>query len=333
MEHKFQSEIAPPTVSVVIPLYNKGQYVERALHSVLTQTRPAAEIIVIDDGSTDDGPERVKKLALLNPSINLVRQENKGPGPARNAGMALAKSKYIAFLDADDEWLPSFLEAGLTILEDAEANAAVACTGRIRTPDMHRSAFDGSDGVYEITTDADFELAERLFNFRPIPSFMIMRTETARKWGGFFDRYKCISGEDRYLSLKLWFNERMGIITEPHGIYHTEASDLSSYGHKNQANKQLAPYLIDPTDILDSCPKDKRHLLKKLLAKMAAERAEQLAKFGRGREARKLVDRFRGMWDANLKQKLRLELLIMTAPALPAVRGLWKLRKSLKFSK
>ena len=98
----------PPTVSAVIPLYNKGPYIERALRSALAQTLPLREIIVVDDGSTDDGPDRALRLAQNSTNIKLVRQPNRGPGAARNAGLALAKGKYTAFLDADDEWLPVY---------------------------------------------------------------------------------------------------------------------------------------------------------------------------------------------------------------------------------
>jgi glycosyltransferase involved in cell wall biosynthesis len=268
-------------------------------------------------------------MVQANPTISLIRQENRGPGVARNVGLAKAKGTYIAFLDADDEWLPSFLEAGLTILEDAEANAAVACTGRIRTPDMNITTFEGPDGVYEITSDTHFELAERLFNFRPIPSFMIMKTATVRRWGGFFDRYRCLSGEDMHLSLKLWFNERIGIIKSPLAIYHTEASDLCGR-RQHSTSTPVAPFLMDPTEIIDACPEDKRHILTELLARIAMNRAEDLAKNGRGEEARELVVRFSGMCRIGLKQKLKLDLFVLMAPALPAVRNLWMLTKSKK---
>ncbi|MFN3301364.1 MAG: glycosyltransferase family 2 protein, partial [Sediminibacterium sp.] len=154
-----------PTVSVVIPLYNKGKYIERAISSVLAQTYPPLEIIVVDDGSTDNGPERV--LKFNDPRIILIRQENRGPGAARNTGLARAKGKYIAFLDADDEWLPNFLKTGLLMLEDEKANVAAVWTGYIRYPKMKRNnvGIEEIKGVYEIKKETDVTLVYKILNF------------------------------------------------------------------------------------------------------------------------------------------------------------------------
>jgi glycosyltransferase involved in cell wall biosynthesis len=95
-------------ISVVIPLYNKIPYIERAIHSVLGQTVLPGEIIVVDDGSTDGDGEIVE--ALQDPLIKLVRQENQGVSVARNRGIELARGELIAFLDADDFWEPGYLE-------------------------------------------------------------------------------------------------------------------------------------------------------------------------------------------------------------------------------
>lgn len=102
-----------PAVSVVIPLYNKEPHIARALNSVLNQTHQDFEIIVIDDGSTDEGAEVVR--GFRDPRIQLIQQENKGVSAARNLGIEAARAELIAFLDADDEWLPSFIKAILRL--------------------------------------------------------------------------------------------------------------------------------------------------------------------------------------------------------------------------
>lgn len=94
--------------TVVIPLFNKAEHILRTLESVAWQKYPAAEIIVIDDGSTDKGASIVNNANMKN--VRLVQQTNQGVSAARNNGVALASHEYIAFLDADDQWLPLFLD-------------------------------------------------------------------------------------------------------------------------------------------------------------------------------------------------------------------------------
>ena len=93
--------------SVVIPLYNKQDSIARAIHSVLQQKGQTFELIVVDDGSSDDSVSRVREIH--DERIRLVEQANSGASAARNRGIHLAKYPYIAFLDADDQWLPDFL--------------------------------------------------------------------------------------------------------------------------------------------------------------------------------------------------------------------------------
>ncbi len=92
-----------PTVSVIVPAYNCGPYLGEALDSVLGQTLPPCEVIVVDDGSTDDTPG---VCAAYGDRIRYVRQPNRGPSAARNAALALAKGDYLALLDADDVCVP-----------------------------------------------------------------------------------------------------------------------------------------------------------------------------------------------------------------------------------
>lgn len=102
-----------PTVSVVIPLFNKEREIERAIRSVLAQTIRDFELIVVNDGSTDGGLKRVR--AFTDKRLRLIEQVNQGVSVARNRGIEAAKSHLIAFLDADDEWASDFLETILRL--------------------------------------------------------------------------------------------------------------------------------------------------------------------------------------------------------------------------
>ncbi|HOM77360.1 MAG TPA: glycosyltransferase [Anaerohalosphaeraceae bacterium] len=93
-------------ISAVIPAYNAQKYIARAIESILRQSRPADEIIVVDDGSTDDTAAVVRSYG---DKVRLISQSNGGASAARNAGIRAAKGNWIAFLDADDEWLPEKL--------------------------------------------------------------------------------------------------------------------------------------------------------------------------------------------------------------------------------
>jgi teichuronic acid biosynthesis glycosyltransferase TuaG len=98
------------TFSVIIPVYNVGAYIEQTLASVFAQTYADFEVIVVDDGSTDDTAQRVKSFSHYE-SLRYVYQANAGPAAARNTGLDLAQGELIAFLDSDDLWHPHKLEA------------------------------------------------------------------------------------------------------------------------------------------------------------------------------------------------------------------------------
>lgn len=95
-------------ISVIIPLYNKAQYIGKAIQSVLSQTLRDFELIIVNDGSTDSSLEVITQFS--DPRIRVINQENKGVSTARNNGAKEAINEYIAFLDADDWWFPHYLE-------------------------------------------------------------------------------------------------------------------------------------------------------------------------------------------------------------------------------
>src|SRR6266478_2733302 len=111
-----------PRVSVIIPIYNGAATIEHALRSVFEQTFTDFEIVVVDDGSTDDTPSL---LAKFEDRITIVRQRNKGLPGARNAGVAASRGELLALIDHDDQWLPRKLELTVAAILDNPGAALV----------------------------------------------------------------------------------------------------------------------------------------------------------------------------------------------------------------
>lgn len=107
-----------PLVSVIIPAYNAESFIEETLKSVLAQTYPAIEVLVIDDGSQDRTPEIVAGMAERDPRVVLVKQSNAGVAAARNLGIDQSKGEFIAPIDADDIWYPENLEKQVQCMLD-----------------------------------------------------------------------------------------------------------------------------------------------------------------------------------------------------------------------
>ncbi len=150
----------------MIPAYNAELFLENAIRSVLAQTFPPLEIIVVDDGSTD-GTARVAQAFAER--VRLIRQPNGGPSSARNAGVAAARGEWVAFLDADDAWLPEKLERQAPVF--AETGVGVVCCGR--------SKGGGWRGWRWLTFDEIWEANEI------VVSTAVVRREVLDSLGGF----------------------------------------------------------------------------------------------------------------------------------------------------
>jgi hypothetical protein len=120
------------SVAAVIPTYNRAAILRRSIESALRQSHPVKEIIVVDDGSTDQTAQVVSQYSSR---IHYVVQRNAGGAAARNRGVAMAQSKWIAFLDSDDEWLPHKTEMQLAALESCRLSFAADHIGFITWTD------------------------------------------------------------------------------------------------------------------------------------------------------------------------------------------------------
>ena len=165
-----------PTVSVIIPAYNAAAYIARTVQSVLAQTWPALEILVIDDGSKDRTAEIVAAMA---PPVRLIRKDTGGPASARNLGASQAKGEWLALLDSDDIWQPEKLSAQLQLCTE-ESTGLVHCL-----PD-HRNTAVPDVLTFDMMWDRNWI----------INSSVLIRRETFDALGGFNEARELISVED-----------------------------------------------------------------------------------------------------------------------------------------
>jgi hypothetical protein len=124
-----QPKAASPVVSVIIPAYNAEATVGETLDSARAQSEPRIEILVVDDGSTDKTSEIVSAIAATDPRVRLICQANAGVAAARNAGLAEARGRFAAWLDADDLWHPTKLARQIAVFDAAPAPPAFVYTG------------------------------------------------------------------------------------------------------------------------------------------------------------------------------------------------------------
>lgn len=241
-------------IGVVMPLYNKGALVGRALNSVLTQTYQNFEVVVVDDGSTDEGPEVVRTCSDLR--VRLIHQTNAGPGAARNRGIEETEAPYIAFIDADDEWMPRFLETYLEILKsypDCDAVIGPTLFGaekRDRSTVWHDMGI--KEGVWVLGNDSNWEDLTRIMNLYH-PCAAMYRKAVVERYGGFYSKDKCCFSEDKYFWLQVVLNHKVFIHMESLFWYHSEDSQLYP---PNMYCKPgfISPVLTDPDGIRRNCP-------------------------------------------------------------------------------
>jgi hypothetical protein len=176
-------------VSVVIATFNRANLLSETLRSVFSQTYCDFEIVVIDDGSTDDTRKVVAQLAGECPQVRYFYQANQGRSAARNRGIEMARGKYVAFLDSDDIWLPSKLETQVTALETrpeyamAYSSAAVIDDAGNLLPHVYRASASG-----DIYPDVAFYVPVTVL----LPTVLV-RTDALRHVGPFdvqLDRFE-----------------------------------------------------------------------------------------------------------------------------------------------
>lgn len=133
-----------PEISIIIPLYNKGKVIKRTVNSVLSQTYKDFELVIVNDGSTDNSAEIVKEIS--DERIRLIQQKNAGPSAARNTGVKNAQTDWIVFLDGDDELLPDALEHFNELRNNFKDVDIYNCRSYIRTGDKLTPTYHPLEG-------------------------------------------------------------------------------------------------------------------------------------------------------------------------------------------
>lgn len=245
-------------VSVIIPLYNKGKYIARALDSVFAQTYQEFEVIVVDDGSTDEGPDIVR--TYHDPRLRLIQQANAGPGSARNRGIKETTTPYLAFLDADDEWLPGFLDRAMTNLQEHEN--CVLCAVGYMYPSGEVESPGIVEGEYRLPLEIDPIAVKKVVDFLG-PGRVLYRKEAFWRFACFYEN-RCTYGEEEPFSLQILLNFEIYRDPTPLMVYHTEASELGIHARKGLC--LVRPILTDPEPVRRNCPPEYRDLLERYLA-------------------------------------------------------------------
>ncbi|MFP2912969.1 glycosyltransferase family 2 protein [Pyxidicoccus sp. 3LFB2] len=226
-----------PFFSIVIPTYNRARLLEETLASVFAQEETDYEVLVVDDGSTDDTLETV---ARYGEQVRLLRQQNAGPGAARNLGIQEARGEYVAFLDSDDVWFPWTLATYRRVLREQGGPSVLLGTA---------ASFTRPEQLAGVTREpvrvvcfADY-LASAEDRTPRTACVVAVRTEALRRVGGFTS--KRINGEDYDLLYRLgtepgfaWVRAPVTVGYRHHGSSSSAAPELSYQGTLYQLEQE-----------------------------------------------------------------------------------------------
>ena len=204
-----------PTISVVIPAYNAASTLSKAIESVLNQDIQGnpLELIIVDDGSTDGTSEIAARYVSTHPHcICLITQQNQGPSAARNAGIAAAAGKLIAFLDADDQWLPGKIAAQLSVFTQLP-EIALVCTN------MNNGRLWGKPNIVLL------KFKDLLWSNKVYTSSVLAKKSALLAAGGFNSQRRL--SEDYELWLSISAIQPIALINAPYLVYQKNSGTSS----------------------------------------------------------------------------------------------------------
>jgi len=204
-------------ISVVIPAYNAAEFILESINSVLLQSVPVHEIIVVDDGSTDNTFALCNKLAKNEPTLKLISQQNQGVSSARNKGINCAEGNWVAFLDSDDIWLPKKIELQLNLLKYYPEIKMILTDELLFADDqiISQSVYLNTSFASQLPTQPG--PIDKIMTFLLTESFVSTSSVLVNKKllvkSGLFNTNISIC-EDRELWIKLANNAKVGLVPE-----------------------------------------------------------------------------------------------------------------------
>lgn len=195
------------SIAVVIPAYNVQDYIDEAIESVLSQTRVPDEVIIVNDGSTDNTRQVISKYES-NPAVRVIDTENRGLGPARNAGLEAASSKYVYFFDSDDVMAPTFMTVIEKSVVDYQDPDMIVFSGQSFADRGQEFAFNPPN--YKRKMNAKFDNGPQMYRelqrTQSLFSSACLYVTKRSVWTDSELRFKPIVHEDEEVLLPLFFS-------------------------------------------------------------------------------------------------------------------------------
>ena len=227
-------ELAKGLVTIIIPCYNASRYIKETINSVLAQAYQNFEIIVVNDGATDNSSNIIK--TIKDDRIHLVEQENQGVSSSRNNGIALAKGEFIVFLDADDILHTNFLERRIFNLEKS---TAIACASNVVLVDKRGDKIEKN--IKHFAANKSSQILEFNDGILTCPSSYLFKTEFLKKHNLSFNK-NLQSSADKYFLLEVLKQGEIELINESPIYYRILNESMSHKITKNLVKDQIAFY-------------------------------------------------------------------------------------------
>lgn len=303
-----------PLVSVVIPAYNCAQYLSRAIDSALFQTYSNIECIVVDDGSTDDTAGIIKSFGTRIRSFN---QANAGASAARNTGIAAAKGKYIAFLDADDYWLSTKIDNQIRVFHTNPDLVLVSCGFSWERPNEPKNKPPPPAPPFQANRVRVFHTLTQLLHNPYLGTPTVVVDAAAVKRIGGFDPGLPVA-EDVDLYFRLCVDRPYAILDQPLARFQLRHGSLTTCVHGYAENLIVLDRLACSLPELDV---SNHALLQSLRLSVYQSWVSDLLMRGAGHEARRILKQSRKV--GHLAHYRRLYVKSLAAPALRRFRKIW----------